>query len=64
MEMCYYDDVKKDPLFRQLRTDERIDLHPHVWKVPRTAVDAFKCISGEWFDAYAIPRRNPVPLDM
>jgi hypothetical protein len=64
MEMCYYDDVKKDPLFEQLRPNERVDQHPHIWRVPITAADAFLCIRSEWYDAYAIPRRNPFLSDM
>ena len=62
--MCYYADVKKDPLFEQLRPNERIEQHPHMWKVPTTAAEALLCIRSELFSCYMIPRRNPSPTAM
>ena len=61
MEMCYFDDVKKEPLFDQLRPHENPNQHPHIWKIPKNATEAFACIRLEWYSAYAVPRRNPSP---
>ena len=62
MEMCYYDDMKNDVLYEPLRTRERENQFPNIWKVPQSAKDAIKWVRGEGYTVYQIPRRNPSPV--
>ena len=44
MEMCYYEDSKSQYQLMDLNLNE--DAFPFMWRIPKTALDAVKCIKN------------------
>ena len=64
MEMIYYEGSKSQYQLMDLNLNE--DDFPFLWKIPKTALDAVKCIRNEEYSYFRITyaRYIPSPLEM